>query len=175
MSKKAKYQVGDAVFYPSAGVGSIQGIEDVYIAGSCDPCFVIRIRESGMVVKVPQSNIDKSGIRPLVSPRKLKELFRVLESKASRRVTGGNWTERCKDIERRINTSTSMELAEVVRDLLSWKMESGLSFEESMLLETASSYLCHELAAVKDVSPEAAYKEIVEHVSKTADKNQAVA
>ncbi len=59
-----------------------------------------------------------------------------------------------------------MQLAEVVRDLLSWKIQSGLSFEESMLLETASTYLSHELAAVKEIDPEAAYDEIVKHISK---------
>jgi CarD family transcriptional regulator len=170
MSRKPKYELGDSVFYPSAGVGVIEAIEDVYIAGQCDPCFVIRIRESGMVVKVPQANVERSGIRPLLSSRKLKDLYRTLEGKCARRVTGGNWTERCKDLERRINGSSSLELGEVVRDLLSWKEDSGLSFEESMLLETASTYLAYELAAVKEIAPEAAYEEIVERVSKPARK-----
>lgn len=174
MSRKAKFGIGDAVFYPSAGVGTIESVEDVYIAGTVDPCYVIRIKESGMVVKVPQANISRSGIRPLLSQRKLKELFRVLEGKSARRVTGGNWTERCKDLDRRINGSTSMQLAEVVRDLLSWKMNSGLSFEESMLLETATNYLSHELAAIKDITPDAACEEIVRHVSK-ASQSKAVA
>ena len=172
MTKKAKLGVGDSVFYPSAGVGAIEAIEDVYIAGTVDPCYVIRIKESGMVVKVPQANVARSGIRPLLSSRKLKELYRTLESKCARRVTGGNWTERCKDLDRRINIGTSMELAEVVRDLLSWKIKSGLSFEESMLLETASTYLSHELAAIKNITPDAAYEEIVKHVTKTAQSKE---
>jgi CarD family transcriptional regulator len=172
MSTKAKLKVGDFVFYPSAGVGAIEAIEDVFIAGTVDPCYVIRIKESGMVVKVPQANVKNSGIRPLVSSRKVKELFRILEGKCTLRVTGGNWTERCKDLERRINGNTSMQLAEVVRDLLSWKIQSGLSFEESMLLETASTYLSHELAAVKEIDPEAAYDEIVKHVSKEAQSKE---
>ncbi len=166
MTSKAKLKVGDNVFYPSAGVGAIEAIEDVFIAGTVDPCFVIRIKESAMVVKVPQANVKNSGIRPLLSSRKVKELYRVLESECTLRVTGGNWTERCKDLERRINGSTSMQLAEVVRDLLSWKMKSGVSFEESMLLETATTYLTNELATVKEISPKAAYEEIVKHVTK---------
>jgi len=166
MSKKAKLKVGDFVFYPSAGVGAVEAIEDVFIAGTVDPCFVIRIKESGMVVKVPQANVKNSGIRPLLSTRKIKELFRILESECTLRVTGGNWTERCKDLDRRINSNSCMELAEVVRDLMSWKMQSGLSFEESMLLETGSTYLSHELAAVREIEPETAYDDIVKHVSK---------
>lgn len=166
MTKKAKLKVGDSIFYPSAGVGAVEAIEDVFIAGTVDPCFVIRIIESGMIVKVPQANVKNSGIRPLLSTRKVKELFRVLESECALRVTGGNWTERCKDLDRRINGNSCMELAEVVRDLMSWKMQSGLSFEESMLLETGATYLSHELAAVKDIAPETAYDDIVKHVSK---------
>lgn len=166
MIKKAKLKVGDFVFYPSAGVGVIEAIEDVFIAGAVDSCYVIRIEESGMVVKVPQANVKSSGIRPLLSSRKVKELFLILESNCNLRVTGGNWTERCKDLDRRINGNTCMELAEVVRDLMSWKILSGLSFEESMLLETASTYLSRELAAIKEIDPKLAYDEIVKHVSK---------
>ncbi len=174
MTKKAKLKVGDTVFYPSAGVGIIVATEDVFIAGTIDPCYVIRIEESSMVVKVPQANVKNSGIRPLLSNRRVKELFRVLECECAPRVTGGNWTERCKDLDRRINSTTPMELAKVVRDLMSWKMQSGLSFEESMLLETAATYLSHELAAVQDIKPETAYDEIAKHVSKGA-QNKAVA
>lgn len=170
MAKKAKFKTGDAVFYPSAGVGTIETIEDVYISGQCDPCYVIRIIESGMVVKVPSASASRSGIRPLIGPRKVKELYKVLADKNSKRVTGGNWTERCKDMERRINHSDTLELGCVVRDLLRWKHKSGLSFEESMLLETASNYLCYELATVLKKQPEQAYQEIVKHVGNPAKK-----
>ena len=81
-------------------------------------------------------------------------------------------SERCKDLDRRINSSSCIGLAEVVRDLLSWKMKSGLSFEESMLLETASTYLSHELATVKEINPEVAYDEIVKHVAKGVESKE---
>ena len=166
MVKKANFRIGDLVFYPSAGVGSIVAIEDVFIAGAVDACYVIQIEESSMVVKVPLVNVKNSGLRPLISNRKIKELFRVLESECNLRVTGGNWTERCKDLDRRINGNSPMQLAEVVRDLYSWKIQSGLSFEESILLETASTYLSHELAAIKGIDPKLANDEILNFISK---------
>ena len=170
MPKKAKFKIGDAVFYPSAGVGMIETIEDVYISGQADPFYVIRIIESGMVVKVPAATAGNTGIRPLVGPRKIKEVQRVLAEKNAKRVTGGNWTERCKDLERRINQGDTFELAAVVRDLLRWKGQTGLSFEESMLLETASNYLSYEIATVQKVQPENAYQELVKQVNKSASK-----
>jgi RNA polymerase-interacting CarD/CdnL/TRCF family regulator len=104
----------------------------------------------------------------LLDSKKLKELFKILSAKGKRRVTGGNWAERCKDIERRINSGSCLELGEVVRDLTRWKKQSGLSFEESMLLETANSYLAREVAAVQGIAPDAARVRILSYIEERA-------
>jgi len=168
MAKRPRFKVGDTVFYPSAGVGAIDAVEDIYLSGKLETCFVIRIQDTQMTVKVPQANVEKSGIRPLLDSKKLKELFKVLSAKGKRRVTGGNWAERCKDIERRINSGSCMELGEVVRDLTRWKKQSGLSFEESMLLETANSYLAREIAAIQGIATEAARDRIRSYIEDRA-------
>lgn len=160
MGKRPRFRPGDTIFYPSAGVGVIQAIEELYVAGQFRPCLVIHIPETRMTVRVPRANVEKCGIRPLLTNRKLKELFKILSAKSRRRVTGGNWTERCKEIERKINSGSCLELGEVVRDLMRWKKQSGLSFEESMLLEQASGYLAHEVAAVQGIATEAAIDRI---------------
>jgi len=160
----ARFKVGDTIFYPSAGVGVIESIEDVYVEGRLEPCFVISIPETRMVIKMPRSNVTKNGVRPLLNSRKLRELFKVLSAKGKRRVTGGNWTERCKEIERKINSGSCLELGEVVRDLMRWKQQSGLSFEESMLLETACGYLVREVAAVQGVPTDIARDRIRSYV-----------
>src|SRR6266566_730947 len=152
MAKRPRFKVGDTVFYPSAGVGVIEAVEEIYLAGAVQSCYVIRIPETHMVVKVPVDRAEKSGIRPLLNAKKLKELFKILGARSRRRVTGGNWTERCKEIERKINSGSYLELGEVVRDLMRWKKRSGLSFEESLLLETASGYLAREIAAVEGIN-----------------------
>jgi len=74
MRRKAGFKVGDAVFYPSAGVGLIEGKEDVFLTGKQECCYVIRILESGATIKVPKANIDKNGIRPLLDGKKPKDL-----------------------------------------------------------------------------------------------------
>lgn len=164
MAKRAKFKVGETVFYPSAGVGVIENIEEIYLAGSIQSCYVIRIPETLMVVKVPLDRAEKSGIRPILDAKKLKELFKVLGAKSRKRVTGGNWTERCKEIERKINSGSYLELGEVVRDLMRWKKRSGLSFEESLLLETASGYLAREIAAVQGIGMDDARSRIQTYI-----------
>jgi CarD family transcriptional regulator len=166
--RQFNFKIGDTVFYPSAGVGTIEAIEDVYISGNCDRCFVVRIVETQMTVKIPQANACRSGLRPLLSTRKIKELYRILAAKGSRRVTGGNWTDRCRELERKINSGSCMELGEVVRDLMRWKKQTGLSFEESMLLKTAVNFLANEVAAVQGIATVAAIDRIRSHVEARA-------
>ncbi|MFQ6022876.1 MAG: CarD family transcriptional regulator [Acidiferrobacterales bacterium] len=162
--RQHNFKVGDTVFYPSAGVGIIENVEDVFISGRCDPCFVIRIAETQMTVKIPHANVNRSGLRPLLSIRKIKDLFRILSAKGNQRVTGGNWTDRCRELERKINSGSCLELGEVVRDLMRWKKQSGLSFEESMLLKTASIFLANEVAAVQGIPAQDAIDSIRNHV-----------
>jgi CarD family transcriptional regulator len=164
MAKRSKLKVGDTVFYPSAGVGVIETVEEIYLAGAMQSCYVVRVPETHMVVKVPVERAEKSGIRRLLNAKKLKDLFRVLGAKSRRRVTGGNWTERCKEIERKINSGSYLELGEVVRDLMRWKKRSGLSFEESLLLETASGYLAREIAAVQGINMDDARNRISTYI-----------
>lgn len=166
--RQHNFKVGETVFYPSAGVGIIQNVEDVYISGQCDRCYVIRIADTRMTVKIPQANVFRSGLRPLLSTRKIKELFRVLSAKGSRRVTGGNWTDRCRELERKINSGSCFELGEVVRDLMRWKRQTGISFEESMLLKTATNHLANEVAAVQGITTESAFDRIRSHVEARA-------
>lgn len=162
--KKPVFKVGDTVFYPSAGVGLIERIEEIFVGGNWESCFVIHIPENHVTIKVPQSSAQKSGIRPLLSCRKLKELFKVLSAESGERNLGGNWTEHFRDLERRVNNGTCLELGAVVRDLMRLKKRNGLSFEEARLLETAFNFLAREVATVEGIPAETACARIRSHV-----------
>ncbi len=55
-----------------------------------------------------------------------------------------------------------------MRDLMRWKKQTGLSFEESMLLKTACNFLANEVAAVQGIAPDAAIDRIRSHVETRA-------
>ena len=135
----------------------------------------LSLRSHGKVFRYPHSRDQDDGtgtqgqcpeIRDPPAARRPQdqELFRILAAKSGKKVTGGNWAERCKEIERRINTGSCLELGEVVRDLTRWKKTTGLSFEESLLLETACGYLARELAAIENISPQMARDRIQGHI-----------
>ncbi len=156
MNQNPRFKVGDAVFYPAAGVGMIEAIEELFLTGRRERCFVIRVQENNVTIKVPQANMAKNGIRPLLDDRKLKDLFKVLGSGSQRR-TGGNLAERCRGLAQKVQSGLPMELGEVVRDLTHWKTQTGLSFDEMRLLETACNYLCQEIAIVEGISVDDAF------------------
>lgn len=162
--KKCAFKVGDHVFYPGAGVGTIVAEEDIYLTGAWQTCFVIRICDNPLTVKVPQANLGASGIRPLLSCNRVRDLFKTLGGKTGER-TGSNWTEHYKDLERKINGGSCLQLGEVVRDLMRMKGRQGLSFEEARLLETASAYLSNELSKVEGIPRTAAIEQIRSQVA----------
>lgn len=168
MARKSTFKIGDAVFYPSAGVGIIEKQEDVFLTGKQERCFVIRILESGAIIKVPRTNIEKNGIRPILDGKKIKDLYKVLASAGRRRSNAGNPAERARELSRKINCGSCMEIGEVVRDLMRWKSETSLSFEEVRLLQTGFSHLAREVAVATGISPEDAVHRIREQVGVAA-------
>jgi CarD family transcriptional regulator len=168
MARKSGYKVGDAVFYPAAGVGVIESREDVFLTGNVEACFVIRILESGATIKVPLANMEPNGIRPLLDGKKVKDLFKVLSGSGKSRSTAGNQLERCRELARKVNAGSCMEIGEVVRDLMRWKMQKSLSFEEVRLLQTGCNHLAREVAVATGISPEDAIHRIREQVGVAA-------
>jgi len=85
-TKRPRFKVGDTVFYPSAGVGAILAVEDIYHSGQVESCFVIRIQDTQMTVKVPRSNLERSGIRPLLDGKKTQGTVQdfILQEQAPR-------------------------------------------------------------------------------------------
>lgn len=162
--KKAPLKVGDSVFYPAAGVGVIEGTEEIFINGTRERFFVIRISDSQVTIKIPQSTIQNTGVRPLLNGRRLKELYRVLGEETGPSTPAGNTIEYYRNLERKINNGSCLELGEVVRDLMRQKKQGNLSFDEARLLETASSFLTREVAAVAGIPPGTALDQIRAHV-----------
>ena len=161
--KKLEFKVGDHIFYPGAGVGRIDAEEDIYVSDRWERCFVIRICDNPLTIKLPHGSVARSGMRPLLACNKLQDLFEVLAGKTGAR-TGSNWTEHYKDLERKINSGSCIQLGEVVRDLMRQRKRHGLSFEEARLLETSCAYLANELATIEGIPAPAAAARIREQV-----------
>ncbi|MEI6079121.1 MAG: CarD family transcriptional regulator [bacterium] len=145
------FQIGEFAVYPAHGVGKIEDLETKTIMGEKMEFLVISILDTGMNVLVPVSNIGNVGLRPVIKPAKVKDVYDVLKQK-KRTVVGSTWNRRYREYMEKIKSGSVFEIAEVLRDLIVLKGDKDLSFGERKMLDTAKSLLIKELALAKGVN-----------------------
>lgn len=153
------FDVGDKAYYPVHGVAEVVGIEDRSIGGMKQSIYVLKILESGLKIMVPTDKADTVGLRPLLSPDEVTEVYQILASKEG----GGDtqtWNRRYREYMDKIKTGSAFEIAEVLRDLSLLRNSKDLSFGERRMLETARGLLVKELALAKDTSENSIEEEL---------------
>ena len=139
------------VVYPAQGVGKIECLKRQEIGGVTAEFYIIRILCSNITVMVPVNNIKNIGVRTLCSK---KEALSVLDSLQDRSsfsgYTGQNWNRRHREYSERLKSSSLLDVAHVLKELMLISGEKDLSFGERRLLEQATTLICSELALVLD-------------------------
>ena len=87
------FNVGDMAVYPVQGVTEILGIETVEIAGVSSRVYVLRRIDSEDMIRVPVANVERVGLRSLVTPAEIDVVMDVLESSGIV-VDEPNWNRR---------------------------------------------------------------------------------
>ena len=141
----APFRQGDFVVYPAHGVGRVERVGPVTVAGHRLDVIQIMFAENRMVVRVPVSKAGAAGLRRIATPEALDVALRALQGRprASRMV----WAKRAQDYQNRINSGDLTVLVEVVRDLQCAGDGSGSSFSQRNLFELAVDRLAGEVAA----------------------------
>jgi CarD family transcriptional regulator len=148
-----KFRVGDKAVYPAHGVGVIERIENKEISGSILSFYVIRIIDSDVTVMIPTNNIQTAGLREIIPPGKVNQVFKIF-AKKDVVIDTTTWNRRYREYMEKIKTGSVFEIAEVMRDLYVLKKTKTLSFGERKMLDTARNLLIKELALAKSVSEE---------------------
>ena len=148
-----KFRVGDKAVYPAHGVGVIERIENKEISGSILSFYVIRILDSDVTVMIPTNNIQTAGLREIIQPEKVNQVFKIF-AKKDIVIDTTTWNRRYREYMEKIKTGSVFEIAEVMRDLYVLKKTKTLSFGERKMLDTARNLLIKELALAKSVSEE---------------------
>jgi len=148
------FKVGDNAVYPGHGVGEVTAVESKEIMGTTQVFYSIKIRESGMKVMVPKSNVENVGLRPIISESQASEVLSILKQK-NVKIDNQTWNRRYREYMEKIKTGSVFEIAEVLRDLFLLKVDKELSFGERKMLDTARTLLLAELTLAtpeKDLS-----------------------
>jgi CarD family transcriptional regulator len=139
------FQIGAKVVYPGHGVGLIERIEKKSFQGFAREFLMLRILDSNMTIMVPTDNVTALGLRPVIGKEMVSKVYRILRT---RKPIGDltNWNRRYREYSEKIRTGSVIEIAKILRDLLSLRIEKELSFGERAMLDTARNLLVKELA-----------------------------
>ncbi|MEO2068793.1 MAG: CarD family transcriptional regulator [Desulfurobacteriaceae bacterium] len=140
------FKVGDKVACPPHGVGVIEGKEEREVGGKKVLYFRISLVGKNMSILVPESSIEVSGIRPVLSTEEVEEILRFLSEVPTN--ISEKWTVRHRLNVDRLKTGEIKELATVVRNLSYRSKDKELSYSEKRMFEEAFSKLSEEIALV---------------------------
>ena len=162
MPTQSSFKIGDAVVYPTHGVGTIMAEEEEKYGGVGVVVYVIAFSGTSMTLRVPKSRADKVGLRHLSSDEFLNKALEVLSGDAVK-LHKGMWSKRVQQYESKINSGDVLAIAEVIKELHANVEKSERSYSEKVIYNDALGRLAGEYAAT--------YKlDINEAINKINDK-----
>jgi len=164
------FRAGDFVVYPTHGVGQVQGIEEVPVAGQSLKVIVVTFEENRMTLKVPMAKAASSGLRKLASEKVMGEALDTLKGRA--RIKRTMWSRRAQEYEQKINSGDPIAIAEVVRDLHRNAGQPDQSFSERQIYELALERLAAEVGALDRTDKVVATQKLLDTL-KAADAKEA--
>jgi len=158
------YKIGDKVVYPNHGVGVIEQISYGVLNGRTERYYMIRVVVSGLRVMVPQSNAATVGLRSVIRSTDTSKVLGFLER--GKLNSHHDWKHRFKENSERMRTGSLLEVAVVLKSLVSLSRSKPLSFREKKMLERAKYLLVSEMATARNLSAENAEGLVVKSLAK---------
>jgi CarD family transcriptional regulator len=158
------YKIGDKVVYPNHGVGVIEQINYGVLNGRTERYYMIRVVVSGLRVMVPQSNAATVGLRSVIRSTDTSKVLGFLEK--GKLNSHHDWKHRFKENSERMRTGSLLEVAVVLKSLVSLSRSKPLSFREKKMLERAKYLLVSEMATACNLTSENAEGLVVKSLAK---------
>ncbi|MDR0967851.1 MAG: CarD family transcriptional regulator [Rickettsiales bacterium] len=156
--KKLEFKSGQFVVYPTQGVGKVLRVEEQAISGQKIKLLVIEFERNKMVLRVPLERAEISGLRPLVTQKKMGEALDNAKGRAgAKRLI---WSRRAAVYEENINSGDVMKIAEVVRDLQRRNATDAMTFSARGLYLRALERMAQEYAALYKLDLDTATEKI---------------
>ena len=124
--------------------------------------YSVSLPYSRMEASVPVDNCDKLGVRSVIDPSRIPEVFEVLKGETEK--MNPNWNKRYRENTERMQTGDILEVAAVVRNLVRTDRAKPLSTGEKKLLGTAKQILESELIYSGGYTMEEADSLVEQHI-----------
>ncbi len=158
------FQVGDKVAYPMHGAGIIEGVEKRCILGEEHKYYVLKLSIGNVQVLVPTANIEKIGVRYVVSADEADEVIRCF-SECDDEQEDGNWNKRYRENIEKLKIGKLLEVARITKILILKDQKKSLSNAERKMLNYAKSALISELGLSKDMEYQKVEQLLMEKIS----------
>jgi CarD family transcriptional regulator len=155
---------GDAVMHPAHGVGRVTGESSATVGGESLELVHFAFGEGRLLLRVPRAKVIANGIRRLAGGELIAEALAVLSTAPRGAVRGITWARRAAELQAKLNSGDPRKVAEVLRDLGRNVNNPERSFSERQIFEAALERLAVEIAAVENITREAAVAKIAERV-----------
>lgn len=154
-----RFDVGDVVVHPRHGAGNVVERRRRVVEGLSRTYLEIELTATDLRIMVPCDATAQVGLRPIVSPRRLREVVDVLEAEPD----GGdrNWSARRKHYREQLDSGDVLALAATIRDLAA---RPTLSAGERDLYRHSRRVLASELAYALGIDADNAGVFIDEHI-----------
>jgi len=158
------YKIGDKVVYPNHGVGVVEQMSYGVLNGRTERYYMIRIVSSGLRVMVPHTNALAVGLRSVIRSNDTTKVLGFLEK--GKLNSHHDWKHRFKENSERMRTGSLLEVAVVLKSLVSLSRSKPLSFREKKMLERAKYLLVSEMATARNLTAENAEGLVVKSLAK---------
>src|SRR6516164_7623816 len=129
------FHIGDKVVYPNHGVGIIEQISSRTIGTAVEKFYLLKIKASSLKVMVPFHNVSSVGLRRVVRNGEIQKILDFLTDGEC--ANNADWKYRFKENSERMRTGSLLEVAGVLKSLVSLSRSKPLSFREKKMLERA--------------------------------------
>jgi CarD family transcriptional regulator len=142
------FHIGDKVVYPNHGVGVIEQIGSRSMGATVERFYLLHIKASSLKVMVPCQNAGSVGMRRVVRNGEIQKVLDFLS--VNEDGNNGDWKDRFKENSDRMRTGSLLEVAGVLKNLITLHQAKPLSFREKKMLERARYLLVSELAMARN-------------------------
>jgi CarD family transcriptional regulator len=142
------------IAHPMHGAGIIDSIEEKRINGQTRQYYVLKMPTGGMVVMIPTESSEAIGVRPIVDSEAAESLINSIAQIEADMTS--NWNRRYRENMQRLKSGDLLEVARVVKGLMTRDVEKGLSTGERKMLHSAKQILISELV----LSQKTSYEEV---------------
>jgi RNA polymerase-interacting CarD/CdnL/TRCF family regulator len=151
------YSKGDWIVHTHYGVGQIKGIEKKALNGNTVSYYKVTTKNSTFWIPVDQIDCDR--LRPISSPKELKEALNILEKPA--REMDSDHNQRKRRIKRIKTDGSLVSMARIVRDLWGRRVKKKrLNATEERALDRFEERLVTEWSVCREINVDEARKKL---------------